>query len=129
MYRKPRLSILLVIACALFLKALVPVGWMPAPQQGAFAIQPCPAADPAPSMRMGSIHYGNSHHGSNHDRQHDVDCSFSPLLAGLAPPEIPATIQESAISASGPLALSLAFAPKTGPPARPPPATGPPTLA
>ena len=67
MTRRPHLSILILLAAALFLRALVPTGWMPAPERGAFAIQPCPAAEFAPvradprfipiAARMGLVRY------------------------------------------------------------------------
>lgn len=125
--RGRRLPILLAIACALFLRAWVPAGWMPASGGAAFAIEPCPAADPAPMVHMAG------HHGAKHDPSHQADhggdCAFSPLQAGFASfdgaplPPIVAKVGELPVTYShGP-----AF--KTGPPALPPPATGPPTIA
>ena len=47
MCRQPRLLTMIVLACALFLR-LVPAGWMPAPKNGAFAIELCSAAASLP---------------------------------------------------------------------------------
>jgi len=110
---------LLVLACALFLRVWVPVGWMPAPTGGAFAIEPCAAAAPTPMSHA-------SHHGSSHKNQHDGDCSFAPHHTGAAQAtSTPALAQLVAER----IALPEHFAAPTlatGPPAPPPPATGPP---
>jgi len=60
MSRQPRLLTMIVLACALFLRVLVPAGWMPAPKNGAFAIELCSAAAPAQAIE----HAGKGHHGS-----------------------------------------------------------------
>jgi hypothetical protein len=117
---------LLMIAAALFLRTLVPAGWMPSATGGLFAIEPCPAAEPPPAMTHGSGHHHSSSHGSQHD---GGDCAFSPLLAGF-------TSFAVAGLPAGPLPQDEAAPPqsfvvllKTGPPALPPPSTGPPALA
>jgi len=125
MPRHPRLPILLAIVSALFLRALVPAGWMPAPDRGAFAIEPCPAADAA------LILHGAGHHGGedHHQTTHGGDCAFSLLQAGFASADSPAII---AVPASEPAPQPRFFGSptfKTGPPALPPPATGPPATA
>jgi len=120
MARRPRPSILLALVAALFLRALVPTGWMPAATGGPFAIQPCPAADlTAPA--------GHQHHKPN--GQHESDCAFSPLVAGFVPPAVVPAIEPPAGAASGSFQHFLEAAFPTGPPAPPPPATGPPLLA
>jgi hypothetical protein len=122
MTRRAHLPILTLLAAALFLRALVPVGWMPVADSGAFAIQPCPAADAAP----GPPHH--HHRGSPH-AGHDGDCAFAPLhtdfgsagsarLVPLPPAEVDRPLQSAAIASI-----------PTGPPALPPPATGPPAIA
>jgi len=128
MSREPRLPILLALVCALFLRALVPAGWMPAPS-GAFAIVPCPAAEPAPLVHMGGHHGGAAKHDPSHRGDHGEDCAFSPLQAGFAnvesPPLPAALLQPSELYAN--IAAGPVF--KAGPPALPPPATGPPAIA
>src|SRR5690242_19917100 len=78
MHRQPRLLTMIALTCALFLRVWVPAGWMPAAKGGAFAIEPCSAAAPAPMAMQGK------HHDSSHKAQHDGECAFSPLHAGLA---------------------------------------------
>ena len=124
MPRQPRLLTMIVLACALFLRVAVPAGWMPSTSGGAFAIEPCVAADPA----MGE--HKASHHGSKGKSQHAGECSFAPLQAGFAE-----TAQAAALSPQKPTdtaipqqrPLERPFA--RGPPAPPPPATGPPAIA
>lgn len=122
MLRRPNALSLLLLACALALRAWVPAGWMPAANNGAFAIELCPAA--APAMPMS--HAG--HHGSHKD-QHDGDCSFAPHHSGVTEVASAAPLLAPMLAAS---ALPEHFsAPRfgTGPPSPPPPATGPPAIA
>jgi hypothetical protein len=123
MPRQPRFLTLTLLACALFLRAWVPAGWMPAPGGGAFAIEPCPAAAPVPM-----VHAHGAHHGS-HKGQHDSDCSFAPHHAGAAEIAQPPTFVAPTIAAAALPEHFAAPAFATGPPAPPPPATGPPSIA
>jgi hypothetical protein len=120
MAQRPSFPILLALVAALFLRALVPTGWMPTPTGGPFAIQPCPAADLTAAA-------GHQHHRSN--GQHDGDCAFAPLLAGFVPAADVPAIEPPAAASSAPFQHSLTATFPTGPPAAPPPATGPPALA
>lgn len=130
MPRQPRLPILLTLVCALFLRVLVPAGWMPAPNGGAFAIEPCPAASPQPMVGMTSDHGGMPlDHGSSHKEHQGGDACFSALLIGFAPVDQPTLLSAHAIIAEPPAGFFAAPAFKTGPPAPPPPSTGPPALA
>ena len=130
MFRQPRLPILLALACALFLRALVPAGWMPAPSGDAFAIEPCPAAEGQPMVQMADHHGAMSaDHGSSHKGHQGGDACFSALLIGFAPVDQPALIPAGFTRDSPRASFSAAPAFKTGPPALPPPATGPPALA
>ena len=119
---------LALLAFALFLRVLVPAGWMPAASGGLFAIEPCPAAAPIPSLQAaGHHHHGGADHHSH--GSHDGDCAFAPLLAASAPLDLAPVLPAPTLVAQVP-STPLAAAPlKTGPPALPPPATGPPTLA
>jgi hypothetical protein len=120
MAQRPSFPILLALVAALFLRALVPTGWMPTPTGGPFAIQPCPAADlTAPA--------GHQHHRSN--GQHDGDCAFAPLLARFVPAADAPAIEAPALAASARFQLFLSATFPTGLPAPPPPARGPPALA
>jgi hypothetical protein len=124
MTRRAQFPILALIFAALFLRSVVPAGWMPAPAHGAFAIEPCPSADASPIMHMASSASGRHHdHGST-----GGDC-FASMLAGAGLPD--GTVQIIA-PASAPFILSAAFTLASlirGPPALPPPSTGPPAIA
>lgn len=123
--RQYRFSLIL-LACALALRMLVPVGWMPAPSGGAFALEPCPAAGEAPVISM-AAHHHESHHQS-HKAGHDGECAFSPLTVAFAGYDVPLALLP--IQLDGAAAPGVAVAPffPTGPPAPPPPSTGPPAL-
>jgi hypothetical protein len=121
MMRRAHLPILTLLAAALFLRALIPVGWMPVEGSASFSIQPCPAADlSAPG--------GHHHHPSQHG-QHDGDCAFAPFHAGFAPASDFPALQVPEPASAKPSAHFLISAFPTGPPAPPPPARGPPTIA
>ena len=126
MPRAPRLPILLAIACALFLRALVPAGWMPAVDGGAFAIQPCPSAEPPPMAHTG-------HHGAKHDPSHHADhggdCAFSAFSTAFASADQPVASFAPVEPDGGLPSLRRADDFKTGPPSLPPPSTGPPAIA
>jgi hypothetical protein len=123
MIRLRQFPILAFLAAALFLRALVPAGWMPAPEHGVFAIAPCPAADD------GLASQGSSHHHGPQKAQHDGDCAFAPLLAGFAMTDAAPALIATAATAELPLSHREIAAFPTGPPAPPPPATGPPAIA
>jgi len=128
MLRQPRLLTITLLTWALLLRVLVPTGWMPAAQGGAFAIEPCPAVAPAPILHGMKVH-GGTHHGSSHQNQHDGDCSFSPIQANAASIDL-APLIPAPLPAAAPLTNDTAspfFA--TGPPAPPPPARAPPAIA
>ena len=128
MFRHPRLPILLAIVSALFLRALVPAGWMPAPNRGAFAIEPCPAADSALDLHAAG-HHGGGKHDPSHGPHHSGDCAFSPLQAGFASADATALIAALPVEPELAVNFIAGAAFKTGPPALPPPATGPPAIA
>lgn len=121
MARWTRLLTVALFACALALRAWVPAGWMPAPGTLSLQIMPCPAAGPAPM----AMHHGPSGH------EHSTtggDC-FSPLLAGAALPGTPPAVVGPA-PAEPPVQARLASVTAVrGPPALPPPSTGPPLIA
>lgn len=122
MMRRPHLPLLVLLSAALFLRALVPAGWMPAPSQGVFAIEPCPAADDV------FVGHSATHHG-HHKAEHGGDCAFAPLQAGFASLDLAPALLAVAPTRFAPPAQPLTAAFPTGPPAPPPPATGPPTIA
>lgn len=128
MHRQPRLPILVALACALFLRALVPAGWMPA-STGVFSIMPCPAADPQPMVQMAHQHDAMGDHGSSHHQHLGGDQCFSALLVGFAPVDHSPVVMARMEGIAAPIAIFPPAALTTGPPAPPPPATGPPALA
>lgn len=123
--QRHRLTFML-LACALAVRMLIPGGWMPAATGGPLAIEPCPAAEASPIVAMTGHHHDARHH--SHKAQHDGDCAFAPLTTGFAASDVPAAILTKPVAAvrpDGPAELFFA----TGPPALPPPATGPPAIA
>jgi len=123
MIRLRQFPILALLAAALFLRALVPGGWMPAPAHGVFAIAPCPAADD------GLTGHAASHHHNSQKAQHDGDCAFAPLLASVAAGDPSPMVPAATARAESPLSHPEIASFPTGPPAPPPPATGPPAIA
>jgi hypothetical protein len=127
MARAQRLSLVVTLVCALFLRVLVPVGWMPAAHGGTFAIAPCPATGPVP---MAMETHGKSTDGhAPHKDQHSGECAFSPFHAGFTSAETAAPLPQPSQVASGPRDFASSVVRATGPPALPPPSTGPPALA
>jgi hypothetical protein len=123
MIRLRQFPILALLAAALFLRALVPAGWMPAPAHGVFAIAPCPALDD------GVARHSATHHHGSHKAQHDGECAFAPLQAGFTSSDAPPVILAAIAPAETPLTHPAIASFPTGPPAPPPPATGPPAIA
>jgi hypothetical protein len=125
MTRRSPLLFLFILSMGLFLKTMVPAGWMPS-SAGGFRIEPCPAAD-APIVDQ--AHHRDMHHGHGKPSQHDGDCAFAPLGAAMASAEVssapPLTLQTEHVAYTAPKQSPFA----TGPPALPPPPTGPPALA
>jgi len=113
-----------LLAWALFLRVLVPAGWMPS-DRGLFSIEPCLAALSVPMTY--AMHGG--HHAPSHKDQHQGDCAFAPLQAGAAPgPDSDPVWQPLAVAGVQSPESFLGFV-ATGPPALPPPARGPPIVA
>ena len=117
---------LLAIACALILRMAVPSGWMPATNaQGVVVLMPCPGAEPVKVAH--SAHHSKSEK-QGHESKAGQDCSFAPFHASvdvavsedLTPPSI-----RAGVAPVTPVGFSYLA---TGPPAPPPPATGPPAL-
>ena len=112
---------IILIAAALFLRALVPTGWMPAPGGSNLIIQPCPAAD---LSALGPPGYYHHHpHGG-----HEGDCAFAPLHAGFASVDAQPALAPRTTAHRPPLDSPAIASLPTGPPALPPPATGPPSI-
>jgi hypothetical protein len=109
----------MLLAAALFLRLLVPSGYMVGSAAGAPALVPCPAAVAAPVMAHHGHHDGRTPHA-------EAPCPFAALAAPALPPADPLTL------APPPPGFALAPAwlpaerPAPGAAAPPPPARGPP---
>jgi hypothetical protein len=125
MTRRRQLPILTLLAAALFLRVLVPAGWMPTPAHGAFAIEPCPAADPQPMVMDGHA----DRTGKGHKDHLGGDACFSALQIAFAPVDQPPINLEPLVTAAPATDASPVTVRATGPPAPPPPSTGPPAIA
>ena len=128
MARRPHSPVLLLLACALFLRLWVPAGWMPAANGALFAIEPCPAAQPMVTAHGMHDHGSSDHHG-DHKAGHDGDCSFAPHHGGLAQLASTPVPAEPLAATERPAQPGTPAFFATGPPAFLPPATGPPALA
>lgn len=128
MMRRPHFPILALLAAALFLRALVPAGWMPAPAHGVFAIEPCPSADPQPMVMEGHGARTGDHGGAHKDHL-GGDACFSSLQIGFAAVDQPSIQLAPPVAGAPATDASPVTLRATGPPAPPPPSTGPPAIA
>ena len=122
---RPNISLVLLLGCAILLRALVPTGWMPVANDGKLRLVLCSGRTVVVEHPLAGHHGGKDKQSSSHA---DQPCAF----AGLALPWI---------GAEGELILSLAAVPAAAPalyflvsigrglPAPPPPSTGPPVLS
>lgn len=117
---KPSPLLLALVAATLFLRLLIPAGYMLGAAGGVPALVPCPqfvaASAPMP-------HHGHSHTPASHA---EAPCPFAALSAPVLPPVDPLAFTEAAPSYDPPIEpLTVAFlAPRPASP--PPPARGPP---
>lgn len=124
-----------ILAVALFLRVLVPAGWMPSEEH--LGIRPClprASTETAAAPRHDDHAATPAHHKQEptdqpgHDQAHP--CSFSLLAASLLAPDLPTDALPLPPAAEG---QDLPSGPHAAPPrglaAPPPPATGPPSFA
>ena len=126
----------MLVACALMVRMLVPSGFMLAPAaNGMPTIIPCPGQGPiaptAPTTAMPAMAGQHMHHksGGQHDKSADHPCAFAAAYAAV---DLAATIHPAPPPALAAFAAPMfhAFArPGLGLAAPPPPKTGPPLLA
>lgn len=117
--------IVALLALALFVRALVPAGWMPVAGPDGVHFALCP--DQAPVAHAAPGHHGGNDHGQA--PAPDQPCAFAGLgLAADAPPPAP-VILPATIPAMPAQVLRTAVAVGRGLAAPPPPATGPPAFA
>jgi hypothetical protein len=111
----------MLLVAALFLRLLVPAGYMVGSAAGVPALVPCPSAGAVPAMAHPGHHHGPVSHA-------EAPCPFAALGAPALPPADPLALAPPqpgfALAAAWLPAESLA----PGAAAPPPPARGPPTL-
>jgi hypothetical protein len=109
----------MLLAAALFLRLLVPAGYMVGSAAGGLALVPCPAVASAPVMARHGHHDGSAPHA-------EAPCPFAALAAPALPPADPLALAPPQAT----YALAPAWLPAEtlapGAAAPPPPATGPP---
>ena len=84
--RQVRSRALLVLAAAVFLRAVVPAGYMPSSVGSGLLFELCPEGVPAEFMAMLSGSKGHDH-GDQHSEHHEAgghDCSMGHLLLSAA---------------------------------------------
>lgn len=130
MHRPRRLSLSL-LALALFVRALVPTGWMPAPADGGLALVPCPTSGPAPVAPAAMAGHGHHDPAAPDKAEHQAaseTCPFGAMAGATAAlPPAPALFVDAPAAlpaTSSPRALAPRAPPRLRPPAR-----GPPSLA
>ena len=120
--------LLTLLALALFVRALVPQGYMPAPrEQRLFSIQLCSASSGGRTIDF-AVPANNSDHQDGDEHPADMPCAFQALgltATGAAPAPL--------VLLNRRLLLAQGFAPAIAghavrAAASPPPATGPPIL-
>jgi hypothetical protein len=109
----------MLLAAALFLRLLIPAGYMVGSAAGASVLVPCPAVVPAPVMAHHGHHDGRAPHA-------EAPCPFAALGAPVLPPADPLALAPSPAGFSLAPAWLPAESPMAGAAAPPPPATGPP---
>jgi len=122
---RPRLALLL-IACALIVRGVMPVGWMPVTGTTGVVIVPCDGSGPAMAMAMPMRHGARHQDGGHGDTLGEHPCAFAAVgqVADLAaPPSSPILPVAGVADAVARLPLLIG----QGLAAPPPPATGPPT--
>ena len=104
--RQLRLTIAYVAAFGLFLRALVPVGWMP--NTGAerhSMLMPCPMMDGMMQMPRQSQYPAKHNPTSPHD---GVFCRFGATAQYAPPPQIPVLQRHLLVAADAPTRFALA---------------------
>ncbi|HYZ48676.1 MAG TPA: DUF2946 family protein [Sphingomonas sp.] len=128
-----RHSVALLLAFALLVKLLVPVGWMPAFDGRGVHLELCGSYGPPPPA-MAEAMADAAHRMSGDEHKHhgkasaDQPCAYAGLAFAMAEPVLPA-LAAPAIVTAAPLAFAAAVAIGRGLAAPPPPATGPPSRA
>lgn len=123
--RTGRGRVIALLALALFVRALVPSGWMPVATPDGMGIAMCSGQVAMPPMA--GMHHGQKEHGGGKALP-DAPCAFAGIgLAADTPPPPPVLLPRSFAAAPSPVP-AFAVTVGQGLAAPPPPATGPPVL-
>lgn len=125
--------LLLMFACAILVRALIPTGWMPIADAQGFRIVLCSGAGPmAPTANVPMDHamVGMHHDRSpeHHNQGPEHPCAFAGVTAAIEAPRLAAPLPPVRIRAT-PAPPRALIAVGHGLAAPPPPQTGPPTFA
>jgi hypothetical protein len=112
----------MLFAAALFLRLLVPAGYMVGSAAGVAALVPCPAVESAPVMAHHGQHDGRTPHA-------EAPCPFAALAAPALPPVDPLAFAPPQAGFAPAPAWLPAESLAPGAAAPPPPARGPPASA
>ncbi len=128
-----RTWLLVVFACAMLVRALIPTGWMPVADAQGFRIVLCSGTGPAMPMAKAPMDHampGMDHKKSSdhHDQGPEHPCVFAGVTPAIAAPTLAAPLPPVRIRATPAPARAL-VAIGHGLAAPPPPQTGPPTFA
>ncbi|WP_174292397.1 hypothetical protein [Sphingomonas bacterium] len=125
--------LLVLVAAALFARALVPAGWMPVAGPHGIAIALCDGDGPMPAMSMSAHamkpgasmqHAPMQHHHGTPDHPCDFAAAAAAFtLAALPAPALPVVLRHRPLPARVAVAIGQGLA------APPPPPTGPPAFA
>ncbi|RXD05153.1 hypothetical protein EQZ23_08545 [Sphingomonas sp. UV9] len=129
--------LLLLFACAMLVRALIPTGWMPITDAQGFHIVLCSGTGPAmlstgPSAKapmnhaMAGMHHEKS--SDHHSQGPEHPCAFAGVTPAIDAPTLAAPLPLVRIRATPALARALVTI-GHGLAAPPPPQTGPPTFA
>lgn len=126
-----RRLMLALFACALFVRALVPAGWMPDASAGGlrFAICNGTAESSAAAQALFEQALGKADSSKQHDKAApgNQPCAFAGTALALTTPDLPAlAAAPQASEAVAPAIPAVTVAIGRGLAAPPPPATGPP---
>ena len=121
-----------MIACALFLRILVPQGWMVAQTADGWRMTICTGTGPMQMEMPGDMASAmdGTHHGSG-DQDHNANdhpCAFSSLAMALDAPPLPVLALSKIVLDRLPTGLPTIIGVGRGLAAPPPPATGPPPI-
>jgi hypothetical protein len=136
-----RRCLLLVFACAMLVRALIPTGWMPIADAQGFRIVPCSgtgpmraplaAADASVDHVMADMHHAtgvDDRSPEHHNPGADHPCAFASVTPALEAPVLAAPLPLVPVRAM-PAPTRMLVGVGHGLAAPPPPPTGPPTFA